>query len=173
MLTTLYGLLVLSGVSLACKKSKPPPPPPPRCQFPKLREEASKMGAQILCSGFGDRYLNEPKSYEDLTPAILKEGGVVIDGTMVIKEDLIVPKENPESTNCYLLCPIGFTPEVYVTKCHQGQWSQDPSSLSCAPSPCGSPSPPAHGRYWCYGNPATCYLSCDPGYVSMDKRPFL
>jgi len=174
MLTKLLGLLVFSSVSLACKKSQPPPPsPPPKCLLPKLREETSKMGAQILCSGFGDRYLNEPKSYEDLAPALSKEGGVVENGTMVIKKNLIVPKENPDSTTCHLLCPSGFVPDVFVTECHHGKWSKDPSSQYCISSPCGSPSPPTHGRYWCYGNPATCYLTCDPGYVSMDKKPFL
>ena len=174
MWTKFYNLLLFSTVVFACKKSQPSKPPPePRCNFPKLGKEASKIGADILCSGFGERFLNKPKTYNDIAPALRREGGVIEDGDMVIKKHLIVPKTNPKSTTCFLRCPLGFVPEVYVTRCNGGQWTWDPKSISCVPSSCGSPPPPPHGRFWCYKNPATCYLICDPGYVNMDENPFV
>ena len=169
----IYKLLLLCAFTLGCKKSQPRSPPIPRCKFPKLSREALKMGAKILCSGFGDRYLNDPKTYDELTPALVKEGGVRENGKIVIKENLIVPKENPKSTKCHLQCPVGFVPEVPVTQCNGGKWTHEPGSISCVPSPCGSPPSPQNGKFWCYGNQATCYLTCNPGYVTMDENPFV
>ena len=78
------------------------------------------MGTKIFCSGFGDRYLNDPKTYDELTPAFVKEGGggVMENRKMGIKENLIVPKENLTPTTCHLQCPLGFVPEVPVTQCN-------------------------------------------------------
>merc|ERR1719499_1584380 len=171
MWSTLAHLLVAVASIEACKNSSPTPKP--RCQHPNLGEAAIKMGAKLFCSGFGDRYLNTPKKYEDLSGAIAREGGVIENRTMVFKQDLVEPKENPASSTCHLVCPLGLVPELYATDCVDGDWSRDPGTLSCVSSPCGSPQPPINGKYWCYGNPAICYLQCDPGYVSMASKPVL
>ena len=89
-----------------------------------------------MCSGFGDRYLNDPdfvyKHDEDL---VVEEG------------EMVAPVETPETTECTLLCEPGFVPSpVSSTSCSWNSWSQDPSSLSCVPSPCGIPLAPFNGR---------------------------
>ena len=83
MRSNLAHLLVVVASINACKNSSPTPKP--RCRLPILGEAEIKIGAQLFCSGFGDRYLNAPKKYEDLSPAIAREGGVIENGTMAFK----------------------------------------------------------------------------------------
>ena len=97
------------------------------------------------------------------------------DGELVIKaESADSHADGVERTECTVLCGERWIPVPSSTiSCVNGSWSQDPATLTCAESPCGYPGDPLYGRYHCYGNPATCYLMCNPGYATMDSQPMV
>lgn len=164
--------LILINVTNGCKKSAPPSKP--RCKIPPVPVQVSETGGWVSCTGHADRYFNVPKVYDDVAKALTTEGGVIENGTLIIKKELIVPKEDPETSECHLVCLPGFIPSPSSsTSCNDGVWTQDPITMTCATSPCGVPPNPEHGKYHCYGNPSTCYLACDPGYVTMSTNPAL
>ena len=176
-LLSVFLLTILSDHPvLGCKTKKVTPPPPPRCKHPEQTKlKTSDESAVLHCTGFGNRYFNEPKVSDDKAKALLKEGGVIENGTLVIKEELIAPqKEDVESTECYLVCSNGYIPSpTSTTSCTNGQWTQDPATMTCEESPCGSPGQPNNGHYHCYGNPSICYLTCNPGYSTMSSSPMV
>eukprot|EP00092_Neocalanus_flemingeri_P005154 GFUD01005543.1.p1 GENE.GFUD01005543.1~~GFUD01005543.1.p1 ORF type:complete len:543 (-),score=84.41 GFUD01005543.1:219-1847(-) len=168
-LLSIVFILLLEKFAVGCKK-KAEPPPKPRCKLPLVSRQVTEAGGLLICSGHADPYYNVPKSYEDIHAAILAKGGVIENGTLVIKEELIVPKQDPESSECHLICLPGSVPSPdSSTSCSAGVWTQDPGTMLCTPSPCGVPVDPQHGQYSCLGNPSTCYLTCDPGYVTMSS----
>ena len=151
------SLFFLFHSLMLAKKS--PPPPPPKCSFPSTGA-LTKANGQLVCSGFGDRYLNTPKVYDDIAKALLTEGGEIVDGKLVIKPEMVAPVENPDSAECTLLCQPGFEPQwESKTYCTNNVWSHAPSTLSCVPSSCGQPTPPANGKYAFMCNAASriCY----------------
>jgi len=169
--TLFVSALILISEIEACKKSVPPPTP--RCKQPKVPASVAETGGWLACSGYGDRYLNVPKDMKEASMALLTEGGVIENGTLVIKKELIVPKEEPETSECHFVCMPGYLPVPSTTSCKDGVWTNDPSAMACLPSSCGVPPNPDHGKYYCYGNPSSCYLTCDPGYVTGSSNPVL
>jgi len=170
--TCIVSTLFLINITNGCKKSAPPPKP--RCKLPPVPEQVSQTGGRVYCTGHADRYFNVPKVYEDVHKALVTEGGIIENGTLVIRKELIVPEEDPETSQCHLVCLPGFIPSPSSsTSCKDGVWTQDPATMTCETSPCGAPTNPDHGKYHCYGNPSTCYLTCDPGYVTMSTKSAL
>ena len=162
-------ILVLENVTMACK-TKTEPPPKPKCKLPVISKPLFETGGWLNCSGHADPYFNEAKTNEDIHKQILAKGGVLENGKLVIKEELVVPKKDPETSKCHLTCFRGFIPAIASsTSCSDGVWTQDPETMTCVPSPCGAPTDPQHGWYSCFGNPSTCYLTCEPGYATMSS----
>ena len=136
--------------------------------------------------------------------ALLTEEGVIENGTLVIRKELIVTKEDPEPTSEYHLVWLpGYLHEeetqkgeykiqkfknptfgfLYLpfwvsfsvpstTSCKDGVWTNDPSAMACLSS-CGVPPNPDHGKYYCYSNPSSCYLTCESGYVTGSSNTVL
>jgi len=162
-------LLILEDVTEGCKKTSVTPPKP-RCKFPLASRQLTESGGRLACSGHADPFYNVPKNSGDIAAQLLAKGGILENGTLVVHEELAIPKEDPETSVCHLTCLPGFVPSPDSSaSCHDGVWDQDPATMMCLPSSCGAPTDPEHGKYNCFGNPSTCYLMCDPGYVTMEK----